>query len=90
MHTYFTGLSQAFEVSAIGAALRKDSWATTFYKDKDDDAATALKEILNGIATVVGVVAAFASGPVGSAVGGSAAALAGGVSGAVGPLVGQQ
>ena len=34
-HTYFTGLTQAFEVSAITTALSKDDWAETFYVNKD-------------------------------------------------------
>ena len=42
LHTYFTGLSQAFTTSSIAAALAKDEWALTFYKDKDDKAATIL------------------------------------------------
>ena len=53
-------LREAFAVSAIGAALSKDSWATTFYKDKDDKSVTALKEIFNVLSTVVGIGAAFA------------------------------
>lgn len=47
LHTYFTGLSQAFTTSAIAAAMSKDAWALTFYKDKDVKSVTALREILD-------------------------------------------
>lgn len=92
LHSFFTGLGQAFEVSAIAAALSKDNWAFTFYKDKDVDAGVALKELLNGVATVIGIGAAFAglADPVAGAVGGALAAAAGGASGAAGPFIGQQ
>ena len=59
-HTYFTGLGQAFTTSAIAAALAKDEWAETFYIDKDDKAATILKELLNLLGTIIGLVGAFA------------------------------
>lgn len=42
-HTYSTGLSQAFEVSAIATALSKDDWAETFYVDKDVKSIIALR-----------------------------------------------
>ena len=58
-HSYFTGLSQAFTTSAIAAALSEDDWAET-YIDKDDKAATILKEILNTLGTIIGLVGAFA------------------------------
>lgn len=97
LHSYFNGLSQSFEVSAIAAALSKDSWATTFYIDKDDKSAVVLKELLNLMATIIGIGAAFAgivAGPaaaaVAGAVGGALATLAGGAVAAAGPLVGQQ
>lgn len=65
IHTYFTGLGQAFTTSAIAAALAKDEWAETFYRDKDDKAATVLKELLNLLGTIIGLVAAFAGlGPI--------------------------
>ena len=60
LHSYFTGLSEAFEVSAIFAALSKDSWATTFYKDKDVKSVNILKEILNAVGAVIGIGSAFA------------------------------
>ncbi|KAG4440634.1 hypothetical protein IFR05_003893 [Cadophora sp. M221] len=90
LHSYFIGLSQAFEVSAIASALKKDSWATTFYRDKDDKSATILKEMLNLMATVVGIGAAFAGlgGAGAGAVGGAISAATGGAVGAVGPVVG--
>ena len=59
-HSYFTGLGQAFTTSSIAAALAKDEWAETFYIDKDDKAATILKEILNALGTIIGLVGAFA------------------------------
>ena len=59
-HSYFTGLGQAFTTSAMAAALSKDDWAETFYIDKDDKAATILKEILNALGTIIGLVGAFA------------------------------
>ena len=67
IHTYFMGLRQAFTVSAIGAALSKDSWATTFYHDKDDKSTAPLKELFNFLTTIVGIGAAFAglAGPAG-------------------------
>jgi hypothetical protein len=92
LHSYFSGLSQAFEVSAIAAALSKDSWATTFYKDKDDKSAVVLKEMLNLMSTIVGIGASFAGlagGPVG-AIGGAFSSIVGGAVGAAGPLVGTQ
>ena len=59
-HSYFTGLGQAFTTSAIAAALSKDNWAETFYIDKDDKAATILKELLNALGTIIGLIGAFA------------------------------
>ncbi len=56
IHTYFTGLREAFTVSAIGAALSKDNWAMTFSKDKDDKSVIALREILNVLATTVAMI----------------------------------
>ena len=60
LNAYFTGIGEAFEVSSIGAALSKDSWATTFYKDKDKKSVTILREVLNAAATTVGLGAAGA------------------------------
>ena len=57
IHTYFTGLREAFTVSAIGAALSKDGWARTFYNDKDDKSVVALREIFNVMAMTVGIIA---------------------------------
>lgn len=92
LHSYFTGLSEAFEVSAIFAALSKDSWATTFYKDKDVKSVGILREILNAVSAIVGIGSAFA-GLAGSGAGAAGSALSalftGGV-GAAAPLIGQQ
>lgn len=92
LNTYFNGLHDSFVVSAIGAALSKDQWATKFYKDKDDKQVTALKETLNAVQTIVGVGAAFASlgGPAGAIGGGAVSAIFSGAVGAVDPLIGQQ
>ncbi|PLB55528.1 hypothetical protein P170DRAFT_443287 [Aspergillus steynii IBT 23096] len=77
LHTYFTGLGEAFTTTALGAALSKDEWALTFYKDKDAKSVTALKEALNAVTTIVDIGATFAGlGPaVGGAVAGAGSAL---------------
>ena len=59
IHGYFTGLRESFTVAAIGAALSKDDWAETFYTDKDDKSVVALREVLNSISMVVGLVSAL-------------------------------
>lgn len=92
LHTYFTGIGEAFVTTALGAALSKDSWATTFYKDKDDKSVTALKEVLTLVTTIVGVGASFAGlGPaVAGAVAGAGSALtSGGIAAAVNTLPSQ-
>ncbi|KAK4695350.1 hypothetical protein P7C71_g2392, partial [Lecanoromycetidae sp. Uapishka_2] len=91
LHTYFTGLNQAFTTSAIAAALSKDSWAETFYKDKDVKSVTALREIFNVIVVIIGIGAALAgAGTTAASVIGSAAQslFAGAVTSAT-PLIGQ-
>ncbi|KAM0187316.1 hypothetical protein ACHAPI_011229 [Fusarium lateritium] len=83
MHTYFTGIGEAFTTAALDAALSKDSWATTFYHDKDVKSATILKEVLVGVATIVGIGASFAGlGPeaLGATAAVSSALMGGGVS----------
>lgn len=92
LHSYFQGLGEAFQSASIAAALTKDSWATTFYKDKDVKSVTALKEALNAVTTVVGVGAAFAglAGPEAGAAGGAVSALFAGAVGAASPLLGTQ
>ncbi|KAM0319200.1 hypothetical protein ACHAPQ_010432 [Fusarium lateritium] len=83
MHTYFTGIGEAFTTAALDAALSKDSWATTFYHDKDVKSATILKEVLVGVATIVGIGASFAGlGPdaLGATASVSSALMGGGVS----------
>lgn len=92
LHSYFTGLSQAFQSASIAAALSKDSWATLFYKDKDVKSVTALREVLNAATAVVGIGAALAglaAGPVGVAAGAAGALFAGAV-GAATPLLSTQ
>lgn len=59
LHNYFTGLREAFTVSSVGAALSKDGWAEMFYVDKDVINALSLREILNSIAMVVGILCAL-------------------------------
>lgn len=85
LHGYFTGLSQAFEVSAIATALSKESWSETFYKPKNNDKTiSTLREVLNAVTTVIGIGASFAGlagGPV-AAVGGAMSAVASGASAA--------
>lgn len=61
LHSFFQGLSQAFQVSAIFASLAKDDWAFKFYRDKRDFSKTSLKEVVNAITSAVGVIAAFAA-----------------------------
>lgn len=92
LHTYFTGIGEAFTTAALGAALSKDEWATTFYTDKDDKSVSALKEVLTGLATIAGIGASFAglTGPIAGAVAGAGSALMGGAVGAAGVIVGQQ
>ncbi|CAG7923683.1 unnamed protein product [Penicillium olsonii] len=93
LHTYFTGIGEAFVTTALGAALSKDSWATTFYRDKDDKSVTALKEVLTLVTTIVGVGASFAGlGPaVAGAVAGAGSALtSGGINAAVNTLPSHQ
>ena len=89
LHTYFTGLREAFELSAIAAALSKDAWAETFYKDKDVKSVAALQEILNSCQTIVGISASLAAlgGEVAGAIGGAANALFAGGAGATTPLM---
>ncbi|KAJ5389493.1 uncharacterized protein N7496_000561 [Penicillium cataractarum] len=91
LHSYFTGVGQAFSTAALGAALSKDQWATTFYKDKDDKDATVLKEVLNAVVTIIGIGASFAGlggGEVVGAFAGAGAALAGGANGAASIVLG--
>lgn len=93
LHSYFTGVGQAFSTAALGAALSKDEWATTFYKDKDVKSVTALKEVLNAVVTIIGIGASFAGlggGEVVGAFAGAGAALAGGANGAAGIVLGTQ
>ncbi|KAI4256543.1 MAG: hypothetical protein L6R42_006154 [Xanthoria sp. 1 TBL-2021] len=59
LHPYFTGLGQSFQVASIGVALSTDTWATTFYRDKDVKSVTVLREILNALTSVIGIGAAF-------------------------------
>lgn len=61
LHSYFTGISQAFETSAIAASLSKESWSLTFYESKDNTGTiSTLKEVLTLSTTIIGVGAAFA------------------------------
>ncbi|KAL8680669.1 MAG: hypothetical protein Q9186_003154 [Xanthomendoza sp. 1 TL-2023] len=91
LHSYFVGLGQAFQVASIGAALSKDSWATTFYKDKDVKSVTVLREVLNAITSVIGIGAAFGglAGPGAAAATGALTALFTGAAAVATPLIGQ-
>ncbi|KAL9128843.1 MAG: hypothetical protein Q9217_002569 [Psora testacea] len=61
IHAYFMGLREGFTVSAIGAALSKENWASTFYRDKDNKQVNALKQALSAIQIVIGIGTAVAS-----------------------------
>lgn len=78
--TYFTGLSQAFEVSAIATALSKDDWTETFYVDKDVKRIIALWLVFAFLQIIIGIGAALAGlGPgVVGAIASGAVALFGG------------
>ncbi|KAL8867949.1 MAG: hypothetical protein Q9174_005324 [Haloplaca sp. 1 TL-2023] len=91
LHSYFVGLSQAFQVASIAAALSKDSWATTFYRDKDVKSVTVLREVLNAITTVIGIGTAFGglAGPVAGAASSAVGALFTGAAAVATPLIGQ-
>jgi hypothetical protein len=80
LHSYFHGIGESFTTTALGAALSKDQWATTFYKDKDDKSVTPLREMLNLVTTIVGIGASFAGlGPaVAGVVAGAGSALTSG------------
>ncbi|OQD80442.1 hypothetical protein PENANT_c035G06204 [Penicillium antarcticum] len=84
LHNYFTGIGEAFTTTALGAALSKDSWATTFYRDKDDKSVGALKNVLTLVTTIVGVGASFAGlgGAAAGAIAGAGNALTNGAVGA--------
>ena len=74
LHSYFAGLSEAFETAAIGAALSKDSWATTFYRDKDNKSPGPLREMLAGVTSIMGIASGMA-GLAGPEIGAIAAAV---------------
>ena len=60
LHSYFSGLAETMQSSAIGAALSEQYWAYTFYTDKDDKDMTMFKEIANALIVVVALAAAMA------------------------------
>ncbi|KAI9793774.1 MAG: hypothetical protein M1833_000666 [Piccolia ochrophora] len=82
LHSFFSNLKAAFSISGIFASLKKDEWAWTYYKDKDDVDMTAQNELFVGLMTVVGISAAFAA-PLKPAVNGIAAGASAAFSGAV-------
>ena len=92
LHSYFVGLSQAFQVASIAAALSRDSWATTFYEDKDVKSVTVLREVLNAITTVIGIGTAFGGleGPAAGAASSAVGAIFTGAAAVATPLIGQQ
>ncbi|KAI1078840.1 hypothetical protein F5B20DRAFT_194404 [Whalleya microplaca] len=76
LHSYFTGLSEAFEVSAIASALSKDKWSKTFYKPKNNDKTiNTLKAVLTAITTTIGIGATFAGLGEGTALLGTAGSV---------------
>ncbi|CAD6586011.1 MAG: hypothetical protein ASARMPRED_002372 [Alectoria sarmentosa] len=83
-HTCFTGLSQAFEVSAIATALSKDDWAETFYVDKEVKSITALRLVFAFLQIIIGIGAALAGMglAVGDAIASGGIALFGGATNA--------
>lgn len=85
LHAYFKRLGEALTTAGVGAALKKDNWAKTFYDFEKDDSALVLKEVLNGIGVALGMVlglAAFAPAAGAAAGAAGAAAIAGGMGGA--------
>ncbi|KAJ5824366.1 hypothetical protein N7447_006706 [Penicillium robsamsonii] len=86
LHSYFSGIGESFTTTALGAALSKDSWALTFYKDEDVKSVTALRQVLSLLTTIIGIGASFAGlGPaVVGVLAGAGSAIAGGASGAGG------
>ncbi|KAI1100645.1 hypothetical protein F4804DRAFT_336057 [Jackrogersella minutella] len=82
LHSYFRGISEAFEVSAIASSLSKESWSQTFYQPKNNDQTiSTLKEVLNAVTTVLSIGAAFAGL-------GEGMALTGAVAGAMSTVAG--
>ncbi|KAJ5604920.1 hypothetical protein N7510_010074 [Penicillium lagena] len=83
LHSYFTGVEQAFTTSALDAALSKDDWAETFYSDDDDQNVNALKEVLSSIGPIIGIGVAFAgfAGEMTGAIAGAASSIIGGAIG---------
>ncbi|KAJ5373741.1 hypothetical protein N7517_005747 [Penicillium concentricum] len=84
LHGYFDGISEAFTTTSLGAALSKDKWAVTFYKDAEVKGLLVLREVLNALIMIIGIGASLAGlGPVVAGIAaGVGAALAGGASGA--------
>ena len=64
---YFKALEAAFVNAGIQAALVKDSWAYTYYTDKDDFSTVDMRLLILGISTVMNIAAAFA-GPLGEGI----------------------
>ncbi|OQE38998.1 hypothetical protein PENCOP_c007G00272 [Penicillium coprophilum] len=60
LHGYFDGIGEAFTTSSVGAALSKNNWAETFYKDTEVKGLTALKEVLNALVMILGIAAVLA------------------------------
>ncbi|KAL8767899.1 MAG: hypothetical protein Q9209_005685 [Squamulea sp. 1 TL-2023] len=89
--TTLTDSAKPFSLLRLLRALRKDSWATIFYKYKDVKRVTTLKEVLNAATAVLGAVAAFAwlGGPAAGVAAGAGSAMFAGAIGLVTPLLGQ-
>ena len=90
--TYFTGLSQAFEVSAIATALSKDDWTETFYVDKDVKRIIALWLVFAFLQIIIGIGAALAGlgpGVVGAIASGAVALFDGATNAAIAAIATQ-
>ncbi|CAI7653247.1 unnamed protein product [Penicillium discolor] len=63
LHGFFLGLEQSFNIAAVVAALDNDEIVNNFWHDENAWDPTVLKEILNAIATVLGVAVAGLGAP---------------------------
>ncbi|KAK4868241.1 hypothetical protein LT330_007439 [Penicillium expansum] len=63
LHGFFLGLEQSFNIAAVVSALDNDEIVNNFWHDENKWDPTALKEILNAIATVLGVAVAGLGAP---------------------------
>ena len=92
LHSYFSGLEEAFTTASIATSLSKDEWGVTFYVDKDDSDPTTFKTTLYAMGAVIGIAAAVTGpfAPVTAVVLGVASAIFSGVTSAIGLQIGAQ